>query len=72
MSTEDTVIYLLGNPQCDVGDWLTLINKLDTIATYSISTDTCQQQQSTPSVPMRMRMQARSAAIQNKKIKNKK
>ena len=37
-STEDSVIYLLGNPQRDVGDWLTLINKLDTIATYSIPT----------------------------------
>ena len=35
-STEDSVIYLLANPQCDVGDWLTLINKLDTIATFSI------------------------------------
>ena len=35
-STEDSVIYLPGNPQRDVGDWLTLINKLDTIATYSI------------------------------------
>ena len=35
-SAEDSVIYLLDNPQCDVGDWLTLINKLDTIATYSI------------------------------------
>ena len=23
-STEDSVIYLLGNPQRDVGDWLTL------------------------------------------------
>ena len=33
---QKTVIYLLGNPQRDVGDWLTLINKLDTIATYSI------------------------------------
>ena len=31
-STEDSVIYLLGNPQRDVGDWLTLRNKLDTIA----------------------------------------
>ena len=30
-STEDSVIYLLGNAQRDVGDWLTLINKLDTI-----------------------------------------
>ena len=46
-STEDSVIYLLGNPQRD-GDWLTLINKLDTIATYSIQTATCQQQQTTP------------------------
>ena len=35
-NTEDSVIYLLGNPHRDVGDWLTLINKLDTIATYSI------------------------------------
>ena len=35
-STEDSVIYLLGNPQRDVGDWLTLINKLYTIATYII------------------------------------
>ena len=35
-STVYSVIYLLGNPQRDVGDWLTLINKLDTIATYSI------------------------------------
>ena len=35
-STEDNVIYLLGNPQRNIGDWLTLINKLDTIATYSI------------------------------------
>ena len=35
-STEDSVIYLLGNLQRDVGDWLTLINKLDSIATYSI------------------------------------
>ena len=35
-STKDSVIYLLGNPQRDVSDWLTLINKLDTIATYSI------------------------------------
>ena len=47
-STEDSVIYLLGNPQRDVGDWLTLINKLDIIATYSIPTATCQQQQTTP------------------------
>ena len=39
-SAEDSVIYLLGNPQRDVGDWLTLINKLDTIATYSISGET--------------------------------
>ena len=46
--TEDSVIYLLGNPQRDVGDWLTLINKLNTIATYSIPTATCQQQQTTP------------------------
>ena len=35
-STEDSVIYLLGKPQHDVGDWLTLMNKLDTMATYSI------------------------------------
>ena len=35
-STEDSVISLLGNPQRDISDWLTLINKLDTIATYSI------------------------------------
>ena len=47
-STEDSVIYLLGNPQRDVCDWLTLINKLDTITTYSIPTATCQQQQTTP------------------------
>ena len=47
-STEDSVIYLLGNPQRDVGDWLTLINKLNTIATYSIKAATCQQQQTTP------------------------
>ena len=40
-STEDSVIYLLGNPQHDVGDWQTLINKLHTIATYSIPTATC-------------------------------
>ena len=46
--TEDSVIYLLGNPERDVGDWLTLINKLDTIATYSIPTAMCQQQQTTP------------------------
>ena len=46
--TEDSVIYLLGNPQRDVGDWLTLINKLNTIAMYSIPTATCQQQQTTP------------------------
>ena len=43
-STEDSVIYLLGNPQRDVGDWLTLINKVDTIATCSILTATCQKQ----------------------------
>ena len=49
-STEDSVIYLLGNPQCDVGDWLTLINKLDTIAMHSIPTATCQQQQITPNL----------------------
>ena len=47
-STEDSVIYLLGNPQRDVGYWLTLINKLDTLATYSIPTATRQQQQTTP------------------------
>ena len=47
-STEDSVIYSLGNPQRVVGDWLTLINKLDTTATYSIPTATCQQQQTTP------------------------
>ena len=47
-SAEDSVIYLLGNPQRDVGDWLTLINKLNTIATYSIPAATCQQQQTTP------------------------
>ena len=35
-STEDSVIYLLGNPQRDIGDWPTLTNKLDTIATHSI------------------------------------
>ena len=46
--TEDSVIYLLGNPQRDIGDWLTLINKLDTIATFSIPTAMCQQQQTTP------------------------
>ena len=47
-STEDCVIYLLGNLQCDVSDWLTLINKLDTIATYSIPMATCQLQLTTP------------------------
>ena len=47
-STEDSVIYLLGSPQRDGCDWLTLINQLDTIATYSIPTATCQQQQTTP------------------------
>ena len=47
-SAEDSVIYLLGNPQRDVGDWLTQLNKLNTIATYSIPAATCQQQQTTP------------------------
>ena len=47
-STEGKVIYVLGNPQRDVGDWLPLINKPDTIATYSIPTATCQQQLTTP------------------------
>ena len=47
-STEGSVIYVLGNAQRDVGDWLPLINKLDTIATYSITTATCQQQKITP------------------------
>ena len=47
-STEGSVIYVLGNPQRDVGDWLILINKPDTIATYSIQTAKCQQQLTTP------------------------
>ena len=46
--TEGSVIYVLGNPHRDVGDWLPLINKPDTIATYSIPTATCQQQLTTP------------------------
>ena len=47
-STESSVIYVLGNPQRDVSDWLPLMNKLDTIAMYSIPTATCQQQLTTP------------------------
>ena len=47
-STEGSVIYVLGNLQRNVSDWLPLINKLDTIATYSIPTVTCQQQLTTP------------------------
>ena len=35
---------MLGNPQRDVGDWLPLIYKPDTIAMYSVPTATCQQQ----------------------------
>ena len=47
-STEGSVIYVLGNPQRDVSDWLPLINKPDTIATYRIPTATCRQQLTTP------------------------
>ena len=47
-STEGSAIYVLGSPQHDVGDWLPLINKPDTIATYSIPTATRQQQLTTP------------------------
>ena len=48
-STEGSAISVLGNPQRDVGDWLPLINKPDTIATYSIPTATCQQKLTIPS-----------------------
>ena len=47
-SVEGSVIYMLGNPQHNVGDWLPLINKPDTIATFSIPMATCQQQLTTP------------------------
>ena len=39
---------MLGYPQRDVGDWLPLINKPDTIATYSIPMAAYQQQLTTP------------------------
>ena len=42
------VVDVLNNLQHDIGDWLPLINKPDTIATYSIPTATCRQQLTTP------------------------
>ena len=60
---------MLGNPQRDVGDWLPLINKPDTIATFSIPTATCQQQLTTPNnvCPCVRACRPKVPAIQNRK-----